>query len=90
VVATWKASAMAAGMSSARVTMKLCLVTGIVMPRMSASWKPSVPSRWVPTCPVMATTGTESMLASASGVTRFVAPGPEVAMHTPTPPVTWA
>ncbi len=39
------------------------------------------------TCPVMATMGTESMWASAIGVTRFVAPGPEVAMHTPTRPV---
>ena len=28
--------------------------------------------------------------ASASGVTRFVAPGPEVAIQTPTRPVTWA
>src|SRR4051794_28438637 len=38
----------------------------------------------------MATTGTESMLASASGVTRLVAPGPDVAMHTPTLPVACA
>ena len=35
----------------------------------------------------MATIGTESMYASAMAVTRFVAPGPEVAMHTPTRPV---
>ena len=35
----------------------------------------------------MATMGTESMWASAIGVTRLVAPGPEVAMHTPTRPV---
>ncbi len=38
----------------------------------------------------MATIGTESILASASGVTRFVAPGPLVAMHTPTLPVAQA
>ena len=38
----------------------------------------------------MATTGTESIAASAKGVTRFVAPGPDVAIHTPTRPVTWA
>ena len=31
--------------------------------------------------------GTESMWASASAVTRFVAPGPDVAMQTPTLPV---
>src|SRR3712207_3264972 len=38
----------------------------------------------------MATIGTESMYASAIGVTRLVAPGPEVAMHTPTLPVACA
>jgi hypothetical protein len=59
----------------------------MVMPRMSASWKASVPIMDAPTCPVIATIGTESMWASASGVTRLVAPGPEVAMHTPTRPV---
>jgi hypothetical protein len=42
------------------------------------------------TCPVMATIGTESMWASDSAVTRFVAPGPDVAMQTPTRPVTIA
>ncbi|CAB4958651.1 unannotated protein [freshwater metagenome] len=60
---------------------------GMVMPRMSASWKASVPMAALGTCPVMATMGTESMWASAMGVTRFVAPGPEVAMQTPTRPV---
>ena len=34
--------------------------------------------------------GTESRKASAIGVTRLVAPGPEVAMHTPTLPVACA
>ncbi len=60
---------------------------GIVMPRMSASWKASVPIIEAPTWPVTATIGTESMCASAIGVTRLVAPGPEVAMQTPTLPV---
>ena len=36
---------------------------------------------------MIATIGTESMYASAIGVTRLVAPGPEVAMQTPTRPV---
>ena len=63
------------------------MVIGIVMPRMSASWKASVPIIAAPTCPVTATIGTESMCASAIGVTRLVAPGPEVAMQTPTRPV---
>src|SRR5918996_3020313 len=87
VAARWKASAIRCGISSGSVTRKLCLVIGIVMPRMSASWKASVPIAALGTCPVTATIGTESMCASAIGVTRFVAPGPLVAMHTPTRPV---
>ena len=66
------------------------MVIGIVMPQMSASWKPSVPIIARPTWPVMATIGTESICASAIGVTRLVAPGPEVAMQTPTLPVACA
>ena len=42
------------------------------------------------TLAVMATTGTESMYAVAIPVTRLVAPGPEVAMQTPTFPVALA
>ena len=57
----WKACFTAAGMSSVRVTRKLCLLIGMVMPRMSASWKASVPMAVEFTCPVMATIGTESM-----------------------------
>ncbi|VXB82747.1 hypothetical protein NOCARDAX2BIS_370036 [Nocardioides sp. AX2bis] len=87
VEAMWKAWATARGISAGSVTRKLCLVIGIVMPRMSASWNASVPIIEAPTWPVIATRGTESMCASASGVTRFVAPGPEVAMQTPTRPL---
>ena len=43
-----------------------------------------------PTWPVMATIGTESMYAVIMPVTRFVAPGPDVARHTPTRPDTRA
>jgi thiamine pyrophosphate-dependent acetolactate synthase large subunit-like protein len=39
------------------------------------------------TCPVIATTGVLSMWAVASPVTRLVAPGPEVATHTPGRPL---
>src|SRR5256885_11396823 len=39
------------------------------------------------TCPVIATTGELSICAVASPVTRFVAPGPDVATHTPTRPL---
>ncbi len=87
VPAISNAAAIAEGMSSALVTRKLCLVIGNVIPRMSASWKASVPMNAELTWPVMATIGTESMYASARPVTRFVAPGPEVAMQTPTLPV---
>ncbi len=81
---------MVRGMSSADCTRKLCLVIGIVMPTMSASWKASVPMAALGTWPVTATIGTESMYASAIGVTRLVAPGPLVAMQTPTRPVACA
>ncbi len=82
----WKAALIAPGMSSGRVIRKLCLVIGNVMPRMSASWKASVPIAVEETWPVIATIGTESMNASAMPVTRLVAPGPDVAMQTPTLP----
>ena len=39
------------------------------------------------TWPVMATMGTESIMAPAMPVARLVAPGPEVAVQTPTLPV---
>jgi hypothetical protein len=37
------------------------LVTGSVIPQMSASWKASVPISGRGACPVIATIGTESM-----------------------------
>jgi hypothetical protein len=52
--------------------------------------KASVPMDDVGTWPVMHTMGTESMKASASGVTMLVAPGPLVTMATPGLPVAWA
>ena len=68
----------------------LCFVTGIVMPVMSASWNASLPTTGVGTWPVIATMGTESILASASAVTRLQPPGPDVAIATPTLPVAQA
>ena len=64
------------GISRGSSTWNECLTTGIVMPIVSASWKPSVPIRSVRTWPVMNTVGTESSIASAIAVTRLVAPGP--------------
>ncbi len=78
------------GISSGCWIKKLCLTIGMVIPIVSASWKPSVPSNSVRTCPVMNTTGTESIIASHIGVTRFVAPGPLVATATPVFPVAFA
>ncbi len=86
----WKASRIVSTMSAGSFTRKLCFVTGIVMPVMSASWNASLPTTGVGTWPVIATIGTESIFASANGVTRLVAPGPLVAMHTPTLPVAHA
>ena len=59
---------------------------GIVIPVASISWKASVPIRLARTWPVTATSGVESIHASAIAVTRFVAPGPDVAIATPTLP----
>ena len=71
-------------------TMKLYLVIGMVTPVMSISWKLSRPSRLTPTLQVIAIIGMESINAVAIPVTRLVAPGPEVARHTPTFPVALA
>ena len=79
VVAMWNACCIARGMSSTSSTSSLCLVIGIVMPWMSASWNPSRPISARITWPVTQTSGTESMKALAMPVTRFVAPGPDVA-----------
>ena len=63
---------------------------GMVTPVISISWKLSLPRRLLVTLQVIATMGTESMYAVAMPVTRLVAPGPEVAMQTPTLPVALA
>ena len=90
VVAMWKASRRVWAMSSTLRTRALCLVIGIVMPVMSASWKPSRPISQLTTEPVMQTRGTESIQALAMPGTGLVAPGPEVAQQTPALPVTRA
>ena len=57
---------------------------------MSISWKASLPINAAGTLPVIATIGIESRSAVPIPVTRFVAPGPDVPMQTPTRPVTRA
>ena len=61
------------------------MVIGSVMPLMSISWNASLPMSAAGTLPVIATIGTESSSAVPIPVTRFVAPGPDVPMHTPDP-----
>ena len=68
-------------------TIKLYFVIGVVTPAISISWKESFPRSEIPTLQVIATIGTESIYAVAIPVTRFVAPGPLVAIQTPTFPV---
>jgi len=82
----WNASWIAFGMSRGSWIMIECLTIGMVMPEMSASWKPSVPIRSVRTWPVRNTVGTLSIIASAIGVTWLFAPGPLLASATPTRP----
>ena len=59
---------------------------GPITAETGASWKASVPIAEVGTCPVITTRGTESAMLSRTGVTVFVAPGPEVTITTPTFP----
>ena len=82
----WNAAFMTPGNSSTSWTSQECLTMGMVMPVASISWNASVPISAADTWPVMATSGVESIHASAIGVTRFVAPGPDVAIATPTLP----
>ena len=86
VRATWNAALITCGISCTSETSHECLTTGMVMPVMSHSWNASVPIRCERTWPVMQTSGVESIHASAIGVTRLVAPGPDVAIATPTRP----
>jgi hypothetical protein len=55
-----------AGTSSAERTCLFHLVTERDMPSASLSWKACVPITAVATCPLMHSTGTESLMASSS------------------------
>ena len=57
--------------------------TGANMPSTSTYWCERLWIRSRPACPVSATTGAPSSVASATPVRSFVAPGPSVARHTP-------
>ena len=61
-----------------------------MMAETGASWNASVPIALRGTWPQMTTIGTESAMQSRTGVTQFVAPGPEVTITTPTRPLALA
>ena len=54
---------------------------------MGASWNASLPIDDRLTCPHITIIGIESAIASLTGVTVFVAPGPEVTITIPGLPV---
>ena len=64
-------------------TCLLRFVIGVNIVTRSRYWWDVRCIRSVPTWPVMAISGAPSVLASATPVTRLVAPGPKVARHTP-------
>ncbi len=69
------------------VTRNMCLATAPMIEGTGASWNASVPIAAVATWPQITTMGMESAMQSRTGVTVFVAPGPEVTRQTPTRPV---
>src|SRR5678815_3885748 len=71
---------------AASVTRNTCLAHEAMMLLTGASWNASVPIAAVGTWPQITTIGIESAIASRTGVTVFVAPGPDVTSATPTLP----
>ena len=89
-VAISKAALMVASSFSSSVTKKTCFATDPMTLVIGASWKASVPIELLPTCPQMTIIGIESAMASLTGVTVLVAPGPEVTSTIPGLPVALA
>ncbi len=71
------------GISEACLGWNAYFTTGFAIPIISLSWNASLPIIGVGTCPVTATIGAESACAVAIPVRILVAPGPDVAKHTP-------
>ncbi len=63
------------------------LTIGFITPITSMYWCDSLCIRSTSPWPVSATSGALSSSASATGVTRFIAPGPSVPRQTPAEPV---
>ena len=83
----WNAFLIVSARRVTSFTRKLCFTVGRVMPTVSHSWKASSPIARVGTCPVITTSGIESMYAVAMPVTALVTPGPLVTSATPGRPV---
>ena len=87
VSATLKALRTISGILSGCRTVCAHFVMGRNMETESMFWWLSLWSRAVSAWPMMQTSGARSMLASATPVTRLVAPGPRVPRQTPDLPV---
>src|SRR5436190_16246144 len=72
---------------SGSVTRNTCFATEPMSALTGASWNASVPIDAVATWPQITTIGIESAVQSRTGVTQFVAPGPDVTITTPTRPL---
>ena len=69
------------------MTRNTCFATEPMTAVTGASWNASLPIAAVGTWPQITTIGIESAMQSRTGVTQFVAPGPDVTMTTPTRPL---
>ena len=85
--ATRNAARTTSASSATSVTWWVHFVMGRMTAVLSTSWKEFLPRSWEVTLQLIATMGELSAMAVAIPVVRFVAPGPEVAKHTPTRPV---
>ena len=85
--ATRNALATISGMAPGTSTRDVHFVTGSNIRGMSTYWCDSLWTLSIPVWPVIATIGARSRKASAMPVTRFVAPGPSVAIATAQRPV---
>ena len=87
MAATEKALRTASGMMRGSWTGAFHLVIGLNISTTSMYWWVSLCMPESSTCPVRATMGALSSVASAMPVARLVAPGPSVARQTPGLPV---
>ncbi len=66
---------------------RVSFVSGCIIPTTSTIWKCPCLLDLIGFCPVIISIGMPPSCAYAAAVTKFVAPGPSVARHTPVLPV---